>query len=79
MVHNPNARLREPQVRDIYNAYKNKGIAAEELANTYKVSVSTIYRIVWGSTWKWLGFIPVTKKHRKYVWENDRIRMKEVK
>lgn len=54
--------LTEHQVLEIYNAFKNFKCDEYELSEKYKVSVSTIYNIVRGRSWKWLGLVPLYRR-----------------
>ena len=78
-MRHPNARLTPAQVRDIHNAYKNKGLGIAELAAQYRLNPSTIQRIVLGKTWRWMGLAPVIRTQRKYVWDakQERIQLED--
>lgn len=57
-----NHSLSEHQVLEIYNAFKNFKCDEYELAENYKVSVSTIYNIIRGRSWRWLNLKPLYRK-----------------
>ena len=50
-INNPNAKLNEKEVRDIRNKLKN-GMRVKDLAEEYKVSISTIKEIRCRRIWK---------------------------
>lgn len=54
--------LTEHQVEKIYQAFKSFQCDEYELAEKYKVSVSTIYNILRGRSWRWLGLSPIYRK-----------------
>lgn len=54
--------LNEHKVEEIYNAFKNFKCDEYELAERYGVSVSTIYNIIRGRSWKWLNLQPLYRK-----------------
>lgn len=56
------SKLKEEQVRALYEAFKRRQKDEFELAQIYDVSVSTVYNIVRGRSWRWLGLKPVYRK-----------------
>jgi len=57
-----NSKLSKEEVLQIHKEYKNYDHDEFELAQLYGVSVSTIYNIVRGRSWKWLGLEPVYRR-----------------
>ena len=49
------SKLKEEQVLKIYALYKACSKDEFELAQEYKVSVSTIFNIIRGRSWRWLN------------------------
>jgi len=61
-----NHKLDEDKVKKIHKAYKNRTHNEFDLARIYGVSLSTIYNIVLGRSWKWLKLEPLYKKERRW-------------
>ena len=58
-------KLSEHQVQKIYNAYRD-GLHDEfDLARNYGVSLTAIYDIVLGRSWRWLNLKPLYKRERR--------------
>jgi len=55
-------KLDEGKVIALYEAFKKRQKDEFELAQIYDISVSTVYNIVRGRSWRWLGLEPVYKK-----------------
>ena len=55
-------KLDEGKVRALYEAFKKRQKDEFELAQIYDISVSTVYNIVRGRSWRWLGLEPVYRK-----------------
>lgn len=60
-----NKKLDKDKVLQIYKGYQTYKYDEFELAQLYDVSVSTIYNIVRGRSWKWLELKPVYRRKPK--------------
>ena len=60
-----NKKLTKDEVRQIYKSYKSYKYDEFELAELYDVSVSAIYNIVRGRSWRWLKLKPVYRRKPK--------------
>ena len=60
-------KLSEQQVMKIYQNYKNNIHDEFELAEKFGVSLTTIYDIIRGRSWRWLNLEPIYHT-RKPIW-----------
>ena len=56
------SKLREVEVQRIHREYSSSKQDEFELAEAYGVSLTTIYDILRGRSWKWLELPPIYKK-----------------
>ena len=55
-------KLNEKQVVDLYEAFKRRQKDEFELARYYKISLSAVYDIIGGRSWRWLNLKPLYRK-----------------
>ena len=58
-----NSKLTEKQVCEIYQQYVYNHRSEFDLARLYGVSVSTIYNIIRGRSWRWLNLVPFYRRY----------------
>ena len=57
-----NNKMDDAKVLALYDAFKRQQKDEFELAQIYGISVSAVYNIVRGRSWKWLGLTPVYRR-----------------
>jgi len=57
------SKLTDEEVQRIHEAYSSMKRDEFELAEEYDVSLTTIYNILRGRSWKWLKLSPIYKKN----------------
>lgn len=57
-------KLDEGKVRALHEAFRKRQKDEFELAQIYDISVSTVYNIVRGRSWRWLELPPIYRKEQ---------------